>query len=159
MIRLAKVVTSSARPDNSRQQLLLEQRRLAKLWDAFKRQEDEYRALERERDDLWRRVQDLEKATAAIGDPTQTATRLAHLETENGRLRADVSDLGGRLEENRASFHQEQERLAKLFKLYEDAEAKAEAAAKSSEKWSKFYSTHGKNLPPKIAKAAKAAAK
>jgi chromosome segregation ATPase len=137
-----------------RQDLALEQRRLAKLWDAFKKQEDEYRALERERDDLWSRVQELEKATSALGDPTQTAVRLSTLQKENERLRADVADLGARLEENRRFFHEEQERLAKLYKVYEDTETQLEAAQRELEKWHGWWEKHGEDLPPKVAQQA-----
>lgn len=134
MVRLPQAV---AKVDSARQELLLEQRRLAKLWDAFKKQEDEYRAIERERDDLWTRVQELEKASAGLGDPRQTFARLRALEKENEKLRADVADLGGRLEEYRASFNEEQERLAKLYKVYEDAEAGRLRAEKEAHKLGK----------------------
>lgn len=131
---MAESVLTTKGEAGLRQELLLEQRRLAKLWDAFKKQEDEYRALQQERDDLWNRVQELEKATANVGDPTQTQARLDHLEKENARLRADVGDIGQRLEDNRAAFHQEQERLAKLFKVYEDTQSQLEAATKEVER-------------------------
>lgn len=135
MIPLALATTTISSNQNLRQELLLEQKRLAKLWDAFKRQEDEYRALERERDDLWLRVQDLEKVTSALGtSPTKTAARLESLEKENEKLRADVTDLGARLEHNRRTFEGEQERLAKLYKVYEDATAERDAARAESDR-------------------------
>lgn len=130
MVFLPETVTES-RSTDVRQQLATEQKRLAKLWDAFKKQEDEYRAVERERDELWARVQDLEKVASVLGDsPTKTAARLTHLETENERLRRDVSEIGARLEENRNAFYDEQQRLAKLYKVYEDTEAQLERAQK-----------------------------
>ena len=151
MIPLAKAVSL----DNPvRQELVLEQRRLAKLWDAFKKQEDEYRAVERERDDLWARVQELEKATGAIGDPTQTLVRLNTLTKENERLRADVADLGHRLEEYRHLFQGEQERLAKLYKVYEDTEAQLEGRTKEVEKWHRFWDRYGDDVSPKVAQGA-----
>lgn len=149
-MRLATTTSS----DGTRQELLLEQRRLAKLWDAFKRQEDEYRALERERDDLWARVQELEKATSSLGDPTQTLVRVNTLSKENERLRADVADLGTRLEEYRGLFHDEQERLAKLYKVYEDTEAQLEAATKDVEKWHRFWDRYNDQMPAKVAQGA-----
>ena len=127
---------------------------MAKLWDAFKRQEDDYRSVERERDDLWQRVQQLEKVTAVIGDPQQTAIRLNTLVKENERLRADVGDLGARLEEYRSLFNAEQERLAKLYKVYEDTEAQLEAAAKELEKWHRWWEKHNEELPQKAAQEA-----
>lgn len=151
MIHLAKAVSVG---DPMRQELVLEQRRLAKLWDAFKKQEDEYRAVERERDDLWQRVQELEKATASIGDPTQTLVRLNTLSKENERLRADVGDLGARLEEYRHLFQDEQERLAKLYKVYEDTESHLETKTKEVEKWHRFWEKYGDDVSPKVAQGA-----
>jgi len=132
----------------------MEQKRLAKLWDAFKKQEDDYRAVERERDDLWARVQQLEKATAVLGDPQQTAVRLNTLVKENERLRADVGDLGTRLEEYRTLFNAEQERLAKLYKVYEDTEAKLETTVKELEQWHRWWEKHNEELPQKAAQEA-----
>lgn len=150
----AKTVSNSNSSNRVRQELVQEQRRLAKLWDAFKKQEDEYRGVERERDDLWTRVQELEKASSRIGDPVETLTRLQHLEQENERLRKDLGHVGAMLEENRKTFHAEQERLAKLYKVYEDSEAQLVQATKELEKWHKWWDRYGKDLPPKIAKAA-----
>lgn len=134
-----------------RQDLLAEQRRLAKLWDAFKKQEDEYRAIEKERDDLWTRVQEMEKASSAIGDPTKTYAQLQTLERENEKLRRDVSELGEKLDSYRAQFNEEQERLAKLFKVYEDAESERARAVKEVDAWQKWYEAHAKTMPRAVA--------
>lgn len=153
MVSLAEAATVP-RSDNARQELALEQKRLAKLWDAFKKQEDDYRALERERDDLWARVQQLEKVTSVIGDPQQTAIRINTLGKENERLRADVGDLGTRLDEYREQFHAEQARLAKLYKVYEDTEAQLEKATAELEKWHRWWEKHNEELPVKAAREA-----
>lgn len=145
---------TTSRTDAARHELALEQKRLAKLWDAFKKQEDDYRGVERERDDLWARVQSLEKATAIIGDPQQTAIRINTLAKENERLRADVGDLGARLDEYRELFHAEQARLAKLYKVYEDTEAQLETSAKELEKWHRWWEKHNEELPVKAAQEA-----
>lgn len=139
-----------------RQELTHEQRRLAKLWDAFKKQEDEYRQIERERDDLWARLQELEKATQALGDPAESLRRLNRLEKENERLRMDVAEIGDQLGENRKSFQAEQERLAKLYKVYEDTESRAVAATAELEKWHKWWARFHGDLPPKAADAGQA---
>lgn len=152
LLATATVTTKASGP---KQELLLEQRRLTKLWDAFKQQELEFRAIERERDDLWERVQELEKATEGLGSPTQTLAKLQRYDEENQRLRADVADLGQRLEKNRQQFHEEQERLAKLFKVYEDAESRLGDAWKELRAWHAWWEKHGSSVPPKAAAAAK----
>jgi chromosome segregation ATPase len=150
---LATAATAS-RSDSTRLELASEQKRLAKLWDAFKKQEDDYRAVERERDDLWSRVQQLEKVTSIIGDPQQTAIRLNTFTKENQRLRADVGDLGNRLDEYRELFQAEQARLAKLYKVYEDTEARLEKSVAELEKWHRWWEKHNEELPIRAAQEA-----
>lgn len=129
---MAEAATTTS--DSPRNELELEQRRLAKLWDAFKKQEDEYQAALREREELWTRVQELEKAAGTLGDPTTLQTRLDELERENERLRSEVDHLEAEAGDHRSLFQAEQRRLAKLFALYEDAQARLSQAGRAHAK-------------------------
>lgn len=153
MVVLAE--SSLASPMTDKRSLLDEQRRLAKLWDAFKKQEDEYRALERERDELWSRLQEIEKDRETVGDLGEARTRLTRLEKENERMRTDVSDLGARLQEAQRNFHEEQARLAKLYKVYQDTEARLQDAWKEVNAWRGWWSKFGGKITGPGAQAAK----
>lgn len=130
-----KMVESGTERQRWVAELEQEQRRLAKLWDAFKTQEDQLKAVERERDDILSEYRKLEKQFAELGAPGKIKARIAQLEQENGLLKSDVSRTANRLEEYTKLFTQEQERLAKLYKVFEDTEAKLTEA---NEKVAKF---------------------
>lgn len=139
---------------SDQKRFLEEQRRLAKLWDAFKKQEDEYRAVERERDALWSRVQEMEKDREVIGDVGQARAKIQKFESENETLRSDVGDLGRRLQWAHEEFGKEQERLAKLFKVYQDAESKLQDAWKEIHAWRNWWAKFGSKVAAPAAKAA-----
>lgn len=104
-----------------------EQRRLAKLWDAFKTQEDQLRAIERERDDILAQYRNYEKQFADFGGPQKLKQRVAELENTNKRIGIEHEAAASRLEKYVSLFTQEQERLAKLYKVWEDTEARRAA--------------------------------
>lgn len=119
-----KRVESGAEQKRWIAELETEQRRLAKLWDAFKTQEDQLKAVERERDDILAEYRKLEKQLRDLGAPAKVKARLADLESENTMLKGDAARTANRLEEYVKLFTQEQERLAKLYKVFEDTEAR-----------------------------------
>lgn len=129
-----KQVESGAEQKRHVQELESEQRRLAKLWDAFKTQEDQLKAIERERDDILAQYRRLEKSIADLGSPTRVKARVAELESENQLLKGDASRTAARLEEYVKLFTQEQERLAKLYKVFEDTESRLNKATAELEK-------------------------
>lgn len=104
-----------------------EQRRLAKLWDAFKSQEDQLRAVERERDDILAQYRSYEKQFADHGGPQKLKQRVTELEHTNRRIAVEHEAAASRLEKYVQLFAQEQERLAKLYKVWEDTEARRAA--------------------------------
>jgi len=110
-----------------------EQRRLAKLWDAFKTQEDIIKQLQTERDNILKEWRSLERQMENLGTPARIRSRLAGLENQNQRLRNDASSATARLEEYARMYSQEQERLAKLFKVYQDTQAKYDTLRKRVE--------------------------
>jgi chromosome segregation ATPase len=111
-----------------------EQKRLAKLWDAFKTQEDQLKSLMRERDDALTQYRNLEKTFTELGSPTKVRARISELEAENRRLEAEGNVAASRLERYVDLFTKEQERLAKLYKVYEDAEARLNTFNKAAAK-------------------------
>jgi hypothetical protein len=123
-----KQVESGAEQKKYIQELDTEQRRLAKLWDAFKTQEDQLKAVERERDDILAEYRKLEKSIADLGSPSRVKSRILELEGENQLLKGDAARTSQRLEEYVKLFTQEQERLAKLYKVFEDTESRLNKA-------------------------------
>lgn len=123
-----KTVESGAEARKYILELESEQRRLAKLWDAFKTQEDQLKAIERERDDILGEYRKLEKSLVDLGSPARVKARILDLESENQLLKGDAARTASRLEEYVKLFTQEQERLAKLYKVFEDTEARLDKA-------------------------------
>jgi chromosome segregation ATPase len=128
-------------------QLEREQQRLARLWDAFKTQEDELKKLEQDRNALVARLEELEREYRSLGSVSSVRTRLDFLERENKRLGAEHAKAVARADEYQDQFEEEQQRLAKLFKVYEDAAATEAALRKEAEAWRAWYSKHSSKLP------------
>ena len=158
----------------AQRELEREQDRLAKLWDAYKIQEDELERLkrdyplmeekmfERDRqiDNLRRELSRLE-GSARYKDQYEDAAaqndklrgEVDHLETELERalrtieglegevdsLRANEAD-AGRLAELESQLAEEQERLAKLYRVYEDVEAEKKDLAQRLADWETWFS-------------------
>jgi chromosome segregation ATPase len=161
-------------PDDAAAELRREQDRLAKLWQAYKLQEDELEALRRERPALkqtlddqertiagLRRQQNLLQESAAYKDRHEEADRrnrilLIEVENLNRELRAAQKDLAAHESELNAlrsmgvtqetavqlqqDLQKEQERLAKLFKVYEEQEQELKNAQARLEKWESWFS-------------------
>lgn len=159
--------------EDARAELEAEQERLAKLWDAYKTQEDELDRLKRDyplmEEKLFERDRQIEtlrrelarleplakykseyeallKDNEALARNLKNAERdldkadahIANLEAELRELRElsqfkhRVSDLEGELEEER-------ERLAKLYRVYEELEADKAAADALVEEWAAWF--------------------
>ncbi|MBI2078070.1 MAG: hypothetical protein HYT80_06840 [Euryarchaeota archaeon] len=132
-VRKIQTTPPTAEAKRWKTELENEQRRLAKLWDAFKTQEDMLKQLQAERDDVLKEWKSLERQMENLGTPSKIKTRLATLEAQNQRLRNDASSAQARLEEYARMYAQEQERLAKLFKVYQDTQAKYDTLRKRAE--------------------------
>lgn len=144
-----------------RKELEIEQGRLAKLWDAFKTQEDELKAVARERDEVLGELRSLEKELGSMGSPGQIRTRILTLDSTNRRLENDLNSAVERAERNARTFAEEQERLAKLYKVYEDTQAQLERLQKKANRKPRLGPAPKKPAAVKgspIPKAAKAAA-
>lgn len=160
--------------DDVRAELRREQDRLAKLWQAYKSQEDELEQLRKERPVLIDTVAEQDKALAALRreqarlqesgtykerfEETARQNRVLLVEVEglNRELRNANQILAGRdaelkeLREAGASrervqqlerdLQKEQERLAKLFKVYEEQQQEFAVARSRLERWEAWFS-------------------
>lgn len=124
----------------SRRRLEEEQRRLEKLWDAFKVQERELQDTLEKASRLEREL--LEKDSTRAGletDLEEKERQFRAADDENAELRAQVEKLEGRItqlkdmeslrsqaEDFKAKYEAERERLAKLYALYEESEGERE---------------------------------
>lgn len=136
-----------------RDQLETEQERLAKLWDAFKTQEDELRAIENERDALLKRLEEMEDEMKEIGSVASVKAKLDYLESENKRLSDELRKASDLTDDYRENFEKEQERLAKLFKVYEDVSGQIDEYQEQEEAWHEWRQKHWDDLPDAARKA------
>ncbi|MFO1534485.1 MAG: hypothetical protein ABR586_02345 [Thermoplasmatota archaeon] len=155
-------------------ELAREQERLAKLWQAYKLQEDELEQLRRERPVLLDTVAEQDKAISALRreqtdlrdaaaykekhEETERRNRVLLIEVESlnrevrattqalARQEAELGELRsvGATKESvlqlQADLLKEQERLAKLFKVYEEQEQEFKAAQARLAKWESWFS-------------------
>jgi len=131
----------------TRRKLEDEQRRLEKLWDAFKAQERELRGESERATRLDRELQDRDSGKARLEAEVEDAQAEARrTREENSELLTKVEELQGRIvqlkdleqlrsqaEDFRAKYEAERDRLAKLFALYEESEAERERLARDVE--------------------------
>lgn len=124
----------------TRRKLDDEQRRLEKLWDAFKIQERELKAADEKAARVERELADKDSSRARLeADLEAKEAELRRAGEESGELLAKVEQLEARLaqlkdleqmrsqaEDYRAKYESERDRLAKLFALYEESEAERE---------------------------------
>jgi len=155
-------------------ELRREQERLAKLWQAYKLQEDELEQLRRERPVLMDTVAEQDKVIATLRgeqatlrdaaaykekyEETERRNRVLLIEVEslNRELRATTESLAAHeaelkefrsvgatkesVQQLQSDLVKEQERLAKLYKVYEEQEAELKAAKAHLAKWESWFS-------------------
>jgi len=131
----------------NRRRLEEEQKRLEKLWDAFKLQERELGDAVERGNRLERELGDKDSSRARLeAELEENQGHLRRLSDENQELTEEVDKLQSRLtqlkdleslraqaEDFRSKYEAEQERLAKLFALYEESEAERERLAREVE--------------------------
>ncbi|HEV8361860.1 MAG TPA: hypothetical protein VGR28_15540, partial [Candidatus Thermoplasmatota archaeon] len=123
-----------------RHRLEEEQRRLEKLWDAFKLQERELQTEREKASRIERELLDKDSSRARLeAEVEDKESQLRRLEEENRTLDdkvaelvakldrlKDMEDLRSQAEDYRAKYEAERERLAKLYAVYEESEAERE---------------------------------
>ena len=169
----SEAVGAAASVDSTRSELAREQERLAKLWEAYKVQEDELanlrreapimqeRLLERERslESLRREMARLEPLSrykseydAAVRENQTLRVEVESLNREirssNDQLRALQGEVGqlresagskSRVAELQGSLDAERERLAKLYKVYEEQAAELKQSGARLAKWESWF--------------------
>lgn len=138
----------------NRRRLDEEQKRLEKLWDAFKLQErelqdaiDKGNRLERElmdKDSNRARLEsELEENTAQVrrlnDENVELTEQIEKLTARIDQLR-DMESLRSQAEDYKAKYEAERERLAKLFALYEESEAERERLMREVEITDQWFS-------------------
>jgi chromosome segregation ATPase len=135
------------------EQLEKEQTRLTKLWDAFKAQEDELRQMENERNALLSRLEQMEDDFGELGSAAKVKATLDYLEKENKRLNDELRKAADRSDKYRDEFEEEQARLAKLYKVYEDMAEQVQAYQDTEAAWHAWRQKYWSTLPEAAKKA------
>jgi chromosome segregation ATPase len=170
---MAETETLLAGNDDARAELRREQDRLAKLWQAYKSQEDELEQLRKERPILVETVAEQDRTIAGLRrdqarlqesgaykeryEETARQNRVLLIEVENlnrelrtsNQIHADhekelaelraVGASKERLEQLERDLLKEQERLAKLFKVYEEQQQELAAAGDRLARWESWF--------------------
>jgi chromosome segregation ATPase len=169
----SEAVGAATEVDGLRTELRREQERLAKLWEAYKSQEDELANLRREWPILQERLNERERALESLRrevarleplsrykqeydaavrenqtlrveveslnrELRRTADQLRDLEAETVRLREDAGSKA-RLAEMQGHLDAERERLAKLYKVYEEQAAELARSTSRLDKWEAWF--------------------
>lgn len=168
-----EAIDGAASVEGMRRELEAEQARLAKLWDAYKAQEDELNRIKRDYPDLEARVADRERQIESLRREVARLEPLSRYKTdydtvvkENQGLRGEVDHLDAELrrasDSLRAMEHEmamlredaasktrvaelekaledERERLAKLYKVYEELEADSKVNAERMGQWEEWF--------------------
>jgi chromosome segregation ATPase len=166
-------VGSAAEVDRVNGELRREQERLAKLWDAYKAQEDELNRLKRDAPLLQERLLDRERQVESLRRDVARLEPLSRYKAEydavvreNQVLRVEVDNLNrevrrlsddmrrredelvrlredavskSRVQEVERLLEEERERLAKLYKVYEEQEAAHKDAQARLAGWEEWF--------------------
>jgi chromosome segregation ATPase len=162
---MAETASLLSTDQDVRAELRREQDRLAKLWQAFKNAEDELEHLRKERPVMLETVADQDRSMAKLrSEMAQLREQAGHsdraeeLERRNRILLIEVENLNREMRAAQHSLEQhakgesahvasleadlrkEQERLAKLYQVYEEREAELKAAQARLAKWESWFS-------------------
>ena len=120
-----------------------ERQRLAKLWDAYEKQEKEMAALKEKVGHLENDLMDRERIIKSLKDVLESRDRRTReLEIEMTSLRGDKSGWEPRLKSLETDLRLERERFAKLFALAEELEEEVKLAKKAIAARDEWYRTH-----------------
>lgn len=169
----SEAVGAAGEVDAVRAELAKEQERLAKLWEAYKVQEDELANLRREAPIMTERLAERERALESLRREVARLEPLSRYKNEyesavreNQTLRVEVENLNrelrrlgdsqremegelvrlredagskGRLAELQGSLDAERERLAKLYKVYEEQAGELKASVGRLDRWEAWF--------------------
>lgn len=169
----SEALTSAADVDALRRELASEQGRLAKLWDAYKAQEDEVERMRRDYPALEERVADRERVIEGLRRDVARLEPLSRYKAdydavvkENQALRGEVDHLDAelrraaeslrtaeyemtalredaasksRVKELEGQLDEERERLAKLYKVYEELSDDHKVTTERNALWEEWF--------------------
>jgi len=120
-----------------------ERQRLAKLWDAYEKQEKEMAALKEKMGHLENDLLDRDRIIRSLKDVLEARDRRTReLEIEMTSLRGDKSGWEPRLKALETDLRLERERFAKLFALAEELEEEVKLAKKAIAARDEWYRSH-----------------
>jgi chromosome segregation ATPase len=120
-----------------------EKLRLAKLWDAYEKQEKELAVMKEKVGHLENDLMDRDRIIKSLKDVLETRDRRTReLEIELTSLRGDTSSWEPRIKSLETDLRLERERFAKLFALAEELEEEVKVAKKAIESRDEWYRNH-----------------
>ena len=120
-----------------------ERQRLAKLWDAYEKQEKEIAALKEKTGHIENDLLDRERIIKSLKEVLEVRDRRTReLEIEMTSLRGDKSGWEPRLKSLETDLRLERERFAKLFALAEELEDEVKLAKKAIAARDDWYRGH-----------------
>lgn len=168
-----EAITAASDVDALRRELEAEQARLAKLWDAYKAQEDELNRLKRDYPQLEERLHDRDRTIETLRREIARLEPLSRYKTdydtvvkENQALRGEVDHMEAelrraadtirsleheatllredaasksRVQELERQLEEERERLAKLYKVYEELESDSKVVGERVAAWEEWF--------------------
>ena len=120
-----------------------ERQRLAKLWDAYEKQEKEMAALKEKAGHFETDLLDRDRIIKSLKDVLETRDRRTReLEIELTSIRGDKSSWDPKLKGLETDLRLERERFAKLFALAEELEEEVKLAKRAIEARDEWYRGH-----------------
>ena len=120
-----------------------ERQRLAKLWDAYEKQEKEMAALKEKAGHLEMDLLDRDRIIKSLKDVLEGRDRRTReLEIEMTSLRGDKTGWEPRLKALETDLRLEREKFARLFALAEELEEEIKVAKKAIEARDEWYHSH-----------------
>ncbi len=151
-----EALVAGQQADQSKAELSREQERLKKLWDAYKAQEDEIARLKNQDALLLDRegtIQAQQRELQVLSSDLKRANdAMLAMENETNSLR-ETAVTPARYAEIEGQLDEERERLAKLYRVYEDVETDRARLEKSMRAWEDWF----RSVRPSMEKLATAA--
>ena len=120
-----------------------ERQRLAKLWEAYEKQEKDFAALKDRIGGMEAEVADRDRIIKSLKDVLETRDRRTReLEIENTTLRNEKVNYEPKVQQLTTDLRIERERFAKLFALAEELEDEIKMAKKAIMARDEWFRTH-----------------
>lgn len=129
--------------DDYKREYLSERERLAKLWDAYEKQEKELAAMKEKLSTVERQMEEKDKRMKSLKDVLEARDREnRELEIEHNALKSDKETHEPKIRELASSLRIEKDRFAKLFALAEELDEELRQAKKEIEVRDEWFRVH-----------------